>query len=79
MDKTKNKDKHINAHIILGQNIRERRLASNLSQEELAFKISSARNYVGCIERGEKSPSINILLDIAKVLNCKISDLFKNI
>ena len=79
MDKTKNKDKHINANIILGQNIRERRLASNLSQEELAFKISSARNYVGCIERGEKSPSINILLDIAKVLNCKISDLFKNI
>ena len=37
----------------LGDNIRKLRQAKK-SQEELAFKINSARNFVGCIERAEK-------------------------
>ncbi|MBR1776770.1 helix-turn-helix transcriptional regulator [bacterium] len=49
------------------------------SQEELAFRIDSARNYIGCIERGEKIPSVTILLDIANVLHCDIKDLFRNV
>ncbi len=75
----KDKSRHRKAHIILGKNIRTLREANNISQEELAFKLSSARNYIGCIERGEKSPSLDFILDIVKVLNCKISELFDNI
>lgn len=47
-----------------------------ISQEELAFRVSSARNYIGCIERAEKIPSIPIVLDIASALECTLIDLF---
>ena len=32
----------------IGDNIRKAREAKRLSQEELAFLINSARNYIGC-------------------------------
>lgn len=37
--------------------------------------ISSARNYIGCIERAEKFPSLNTILDIAQALNCDVCQL----
>lgn len=54
-------------------------MLANISQEESAFRISSARNYIGCIERGEKFPSIALTCEIAKALNTKITELFENI
>lgn len=72
----RNKNKHATSFLTLGQNIKSKRLLKKLSQEELAFRISSARNYIGCIERGEKAPSVNFLLDIAKELDCKVKDFF---
>lgn len=71
----KDNSRHLNSYKKLGNNLRNRRISQGLSQEELAFEVSSARNYIGCIERGEKFPSIAILLDISKVLKCKLSDL----
>ena len=55
------------------------RKSRGMSQEELAFRISSTRNYIGCIERGEKFPSIAILLDIAQVFECKLNNLTNNV
>ncbi len=75
MDKARNR--HIKSFKILGKNIRNARENKNISQEELAFKISSARNYIGCIERGEKFPSLSIILDIAFALDCKLENLVK--
>ena len=75
----KDKSRHIKSYKILGINIRTHRQNQNLSQEELAFRINSARNYIGCIERGEKYPSLAVIFDIAKALNCKTEDLFKDI
>ena len=63
----------------IGNNIRIKRKKSNLSQEELGFLISSTRNYIGCIERGEKAGSTAFLFDVAKALNCPTEDLFKGI
>ena len=63
----------------LGNNIRKFRNALNISQEELAFKINSARNFVGCIERAEKSCTIITLYKIAKALNIKLEELVKDI
>ena len=71
--------RNIKSYKILGSNIRYQREIKNLSQEELAFRISSTRNYIGCIERGEKFPSIAIVLDIKDALGCKVEDLFKGI
>lgn len=63
----------------LGANIRKARLEKNLSQEELALRIDSARNFIGCIERGEKASTVITLCRIAKVLDLDIADLVKNI
>ncbi len=65
--------------IKLGKNIRSLRLNQGISQEELAFKIDSARNFIGCIERAEKSPTIYTLFRIAQALNVKIEEVVKNI
>lgn len=65
--------------IKLGENIRSLRLKRGISQEELAFKIDSARNFVGCIERAEKSPTIYTLFRIAQALNVRIVDIVENI
>lgn len=46
-----------------------------MSQEELAFKINSARNFIGCIERGEKAPNVYVLYKIAAVLDVPIDNL----
>lgn len=62
----------------LGQNIREARNANGLSQEKLAFSIDSARNYIGCIERAEKSLSLKTLYKIAKTLNVTVEYLLKD-
>ena len=63
----------------MGHNIRTLRLKQGLSQEELAFKINSARNFVGCIERAEKAPTIITLYRIAKALNVKLAVLVEGI
>lgn len=75
----KDKSRHLNSYKKLGMNIRNIRINKKLSQEELAFRISSARNYIGCIERGEKFPGLAILMDIASALNCKVQDLVLDI
>lgn len=76
---TKDKSRHLKSYKTLGKNIRNCREEKQFSQEELAFKIQSARNYIGCIERGEKLPSLAIILNIKNALECKIEDLFKDI
>ena len=72
---SKDKYRHFEKYKILGHNIRNIRKKQGLSQEELAFRISSARNYIGCIERAEKLPSLNTVFDIADVLKVNIKEL----
>ena len=65
------------ALVKLGSKIAEFRKEKGFSQEELGFRISRARNYIGCIERGEKSPSIKTLQKLAKALDVKVKDLIE--
>lgn len=65
--------------INLGNNIRALRLKNGISQEELAFKIESARNFIGCIERAEKAPTIITLFRIARALNVNLETLVKGV
>ena len=46
---------------IVARNLRILRKQKGLSQEELAFQAGINRNYVGQIEREEKSPTIDII------------------
>jgi transcriptional regulator with XRE-family HTH domain len=53
---------------IVARNLRVLRKQKGLTQEELAFQARINRNYVGQIEREEKSPTIDILEKIALAL-----------
>ncbi len=59
-----------------GERVRELRLARELSQEDLAFKSSVHRTYLGGIERGERNPSLRNITAIAKALNVTLAQLF---
>ena len=48
----------------IGKNIRKYRLMRKLRQEDLAEKADLSINYVGAIERGEKTPSLESLISI---------------
>ncbi len=76
---SKDKSKHHHRYKKPGTNIKAIRMGRGLSQEERAFSISSARNYVGCIERAGKFVSLAVIFDIADALNVKIEDLFKGL
>ena len=60
----------------LGKRIQKLRRNTELTQEELAEKIGISRAYMGFIEQGRYSPSLEVLEKIAKVLRIKMSDLF---
>lgn len=49
----------------VGKNIRKYRLMRKLRQEDLAEKADLSINYVGAIERGEKTPSLESLISIS--------------
>ena len=59
-----------------GQRVRELRLATGLSQEELAFRVGVHRTYLGGIERGERNPALKNIAAIAKALDVSLSELF---
>jgi transcriptional regulator with XRE-family HTH domain len=46
---------------IVARNLRVLRKQKGLSQEELAFQAGINRNYVGQIEREEKSPTVDVV------------------
>jgi len=59
-----------------GDRVRELRLSKGLSQEELAFRVSIHRTYIGGIERGERNPSLKNIAAIANALGVTLSELF---
>ena len=60
-----------------GQAVRERRKELALSQEELAERADLHRTYVSQVERGLKSPSLNTVEHLAKVLGLRPSELVR--
>ena len=61
---------------IVARNLRILRKQKGLSQEELAFRAGINRNYVGQIEREEKSPTVDIVEKLANSLLVKAEDFF---
>jgi transcriptional regulator with XRE-family HTH domain len=64
---------------ILGKEIRKRRAALGLTQEQLAEKADLHWTYISGIERGVRNVSIEKLLNIAKALGTRVRDLVKDI
>lgn len=59
----------------LGEVVRARRKALNLSQEALADAAGIDRSHMGKIERGERNVTLLNVVRIAKAVGCKPSDL----
>jgi len=56
----------------IGDKIIQLRKRDNLSQADLAAKIGASRTIIGNYERNENTPSIDILLKIAKTFNVSV-------
>ena len=60
----------------LGKRVQRVRKNAGLTQEELAEKVGISRAYMGYIERGRYSASLEVIEKVARALKVKMSDLF---
>ncbi len=60
---------------LLGSNVRVRRKALRLSQEELAARADIDVRYLGGIERRQENPTLKVIIAIATCLACTPLDL----
>jgi len=60
----------------IGLKIRKVREEREITQEQLALNAGLNRAYIGYIERGERNPSTDTLVKIAKALKVSPKDLF---
>jgi transcriptional regulator with XRE-family HTH domain len=48
-----------------------------MTQEALSLETGVHRNYIGGIERGERSPSVEAIIKLAEALDVTLPDLFR--
>jgi Predicted transcriptional regulators len=51
-------------------------MLANLTQEELAEKVDVRRETIIRLEAGKYNPSLKLAIDISRVLNVPIEDIF---
>lgn len=54
----------------LGQRLQEQRLLKNLSQKEVAKSIGISASIVSNYESGERTPSVEVLIALARLYHC---------
>lgn len=65
--------------IIFGNIITKYREKLGISQDDLAHRSKIDRSYVGRVERGERNPTINMLLKLASGLDVPASLLIQEL
>ena len=58
--------------------LKSARAALDLSQQELANKVGVSRQTINSIEKGDYNPTINLCIQICKVLGKTLDELFWN-
>ena len=56
--------------------IKEYREKVGMKQAELAELVNVRRETIVCLENGKYNPSLRLAMDIAKVFNVQVEDLF---
>lgn len=64
-------------HKNLNNNLEEIRKSAGLTQQELSDNAEVSRKSINAIENGIYIPSTLLALKIAKILKCKVEDIFK--
>jgi XRE family transcriptional regulator, regulator of sulfur utilization len=62
---------------ILGETVRRLRTGRGWTQEDLADAAELTATYVGQVERGDKVPSLTVVLKLARGLSVAPSDLLQ--
>ena len=65
--------------VLFGKVVSELRRRSGISQEELGFQAGVHRTYISQIERGLKSPTLTVILKLAKALHRPASRLIASV
>lgn len=52
------------------------RAKQRISQEDLAIKVGVSRQTIHSIERGKKTPSVELAMKIANYFNVTVEDIF---
>ncbi|HLR68216.1 helix-turn-helix transcriptional regulator [Virgibacillus alimentarius] len=60
----------------MSNRIKMARVEKSLTQEQLASRVSVARQTIGLIEKGKYNPSLKLCIAIAKTLGKTLDDLF---
>jgi molybdate-binding protein/DNA-binding XRE family transcriptional regulator len=60
----------------LHSSLRELRLKAGLQQQELAERVGVSRQTLGALEAGGSVPATSIALQLARVLGCRVEDIF---
>ena len=61
-----------------GETLRKARGEASISQEELAARSGLHRTYVSQLERGLKSPSLNVIAGLARSLGVRPHELVRS-
>lgn len=64
---------------MIGERIKTKRKEANLTQEQLAEKLSVTVGYVSQIERGITKPNLEMLSEICMLLNCPLAYLINGV
>lgn len=62
-----------------GIEVKRRRMELALTQEEFADISGLHRTYVSGIERGDRNPTLDVILQIARALRCSPGDLLPEV
>lgn len=62
--------------MILTTKIKEYREKTGMKQSELAELVNVRRETIVCLENGRYNPSLKLAMDIAKIFEVQVEDLF---
>ncbi|NOT96618.1 MAG: helix-turn-helix transcriptional regulator [Nitrospira sp.] len=65
--------------ISFGERLRELRKKKGFSQEGFADHAEVHRTYLGGLERGERNPTLTVMVKIARALDVPLSKLVKGV
>lgn len=61
----------------IGREIRKRRRAQDMTQEQLAELAGVSVSFIGHIERGARAMSLNTFVRVCRALGCALDDIVR--